>query len=236
MSPRTFSTSLKQQPVPSLGIALAVVLLAFEVALVAIDTVKKHAWSAGTQNALSHPSSSECYDSHARHEPAFENLNAEPFAGPFHFAPTFDDQVGMRVDYTSHYQYHTAEGAAEFAALLPRSGHLVYLDPEASSSVSAIPQAYTVTLLHQMKCLDVIRAQYADPTDARLPLTSHCLNYLRQTVLCRPNTRVEPAINSEGTAVRGYDAVCRDWMKVYEEAEKNGEAYRAWTNATASSA
>ncbi|KAH9929360.1 uncharacterized protein B0H18DRAFT_873804, partial [Fomitopsis serialis] len=152
---------------------------------------------------------------------------------PFRFAPAFDDQVGMRVDYTSHYQYDTAEGAAEFAALLPHSGHLVYLDgPQASSSAS-VPQAYTVTLFHQLKCLDIVRAQYADPTDARLPLTNHCLNYLRQTILCHPNTRVEPAINSEGTAVRGYDTVCRDWTKVYEEAEKNVEAHRAWRNATA---
>ena len=148
------------------------------------------------------------------------------------FSPVLDKPVGMRVDYTSHYQYDTAEGAAEFAALLPPTGHLVYLD-EPSTSGPHNPKAYTVTLFHQMKCLDVIREQYANPSDARLPLTNHCLNYLRQTVLCRPNIGVEPAKNSEGTAVRGYDAVCRDWTKVYEEAERNVAAYWAWRNDTA---
>lgn len=147
------------------------------------------------------------------------------------FAPVLDELVGMRMDYTSHYQYDTAEGAAEFAALLPHTGHLVYLDDH-SPPEPRHPKAYTVTLFHQMKCLDIIREQYASPSDMRLPLANHCLNYLRQTVLCRPNIGVEPAKNSEGTAVRGYDAVCRDWTKVYEEAERNVAAYWTWRNGT----
>ena len=152
--------------------------------------------------------------------------------GKLIFAPPFDEPVGMRVYYTSHYPYDTAEWAAAFTALLPPTGYLLYLD-EPSAPAPRRPKAYTVTLFHQLKCLDVIRAQYASPEDTRLPLTNHCLNYLRQTVLCRPNLGVEPATNSEGTAVRGYDTVCRDWTKVYEEAKRNVAAYRAWKNETA---
>ncbi|KAH9834559.1 uncharacterized protein C8Q71DRAFT_147194 [Rhodofomes roseus] len=211
MLPQRLHISLRQQPIPSLGIVLAAFLLVFEVPLVVIGVLRGHGWSADAPSALSHPSKR-----------------------PFSFAPAFDGPVGMHIDFTTHYRFDTAEGAAEFAALLPSSGHLVYLDePTGSPTTSAGPKAYTVTLFHQMKCLDVVRAQYADPSDARLPLTNHCLNYLRQTVLCRPNIKVEPAVNSEGTAVRGYDAVCRDWTRVYEEAERNVGAYRAWVNATA---
>ncbi|KAG1748966.1 uncharacterized protein EDB91DRAFT_1111695 [Suillus paluster] len=121
----------------------------------------------------------------------------------------------MRVDQTAHYSVVTDEGGEEYAKLIPRGGHAVNItDPETGQS-----HTYTVTLFHQLKCLGIIRDNYAA---ARPPsmITRHCMNYLRQSILCHPNMRIEPAVNNLGSAVRGYDAVCRDWTKVYEEVDK----------------
>lgn len=83
-------------------------------------------------------------------------------------------------------------------------------------------QEYTVTLFHQLKCLDIIRHELTngiprEPTQ----LTSHCMNYLRQTILCAVNMRLESIKNPLGAVERVYDAICKDWEMVYLEAERN---------------
>jgi hypothetical protein len=68
----------------------------------------------------------------------------------------------------------------DWAKLLPAHGHLVNIDGK----------SYTVAMFHQLKCLDIVRHDYAakkGPTD----LSRHCLNYLRQTLLCHSDTRLE---------------------------------------------
>lgn len=129
----------------------------------------------------------------------------------------------MRFSYSSHYQIGTAEGADEFAKLVPAKGHMVYIDDDSSPPVA---RPYTVTLFHQMKCLDLLREQYISESPRLLKYTAHCLNYLRQTILCRPNLRIESAKNINGTASRTYDAACNDWTAVYQEAERNQEAFQ----------
>lgn len=118
------------------------------------------------------------------------------------------------------YQYNTTEGAEEYVRLLPSGGHTILLDHD-QSGVLPHPAVYTVTLFHQLKCLDIIRQKFATTTDGSPALVQHCLNYLRQIILCYPNLRLEPAINAAGNAMRGYDTVCRDWSVIYEEAARN---------------
>jgi len=90
------------------------------------------------------------------------------------FVP-FGDPVAIRVDKTAHYSLVTDEGKAEFDALIPRGGHTVVLpDPR-----SGKPVTYTVTLLHQLKCLGIVRENYNSGEPAS-QLTNHCMNYLRQ--------------------------------------------------------
>ena len=123
-------------------------------------------------------------------------------------------------DSSAHYQYNTTEGAEEYARLLPSGGHTIFLDHGQSGGLTH-SAVYTVTLFHQLKCLDIIRQQFAAITDGSPALVQHCLNYLRQIILCYPNLRLEPATNAAGNAMRGYDTVCRDWKVIYEEAERN---------------
>ncbi|KZT08025.1 uncharacterized protein LAESUDRAFT_724504 [Laetiporus sulphureus 93-53] len=128
---------------------------------------------------------------------------------------------------TIRYQLDTEEGAAEFAQLLPVGGHLVYATDE--NDLNAPPKAYSVTLFHQLKCLDIIRRQLLDiRTTNSTAMTRHCMNYLRQTILCHPNLRLESAKTNTGLASRQYDTVCRDWTALYEEVERNQKAFVVW--------
>ena len=127
----------------------------------------------------------------------------------------FGDPVAIRVDKTAHYSLVSDEGKAEFDALIPQGGHTVILpDPR-----SGKPVTYTVTLLHQLKCLGIIRENY-NSGEPPSQLTNHCMNYLRQSTLCNINTRIEHSVKPKGNAVRGYDTVCRDWTKLYDEVER----------------
>jgi hypothetical protein len=55
------------------------------------------------------------------------------------------------------------------------------------------------------------------------------MNYLRQTLLCRPNLRLESVEDEFGLSDRNfYGTVCRDWTAVYREAERNQVAYAGW--------
>ncbi|KAJ6464365.1 hypothetical protein C8R45DRAFT_910982 [Mycena sanguinolenta] len=143
------------------------------------------------------------------------------------FHPYFQDQVALRIITAERYGLGD-DANEEWSKTLPESGHLVHLNADASGEA----EAHTVTLFHQLKCLDIIRAQYKLPATAPIsPRTGHCLNYLRQTVLCRPNLRLESVDDEFGHSDRNYyDTVCNDWTAVYREAERNHVAYNEWKN------
>ena len=140
----------------------------------------------------------------------------------------YGDPVAIRITDTVRFQLRTEEGMADFANSLPAGGHLVYGRPQ--DNMTADPEPYTVTLFHQLRCLDVIRQGYTKVPDEVSPrLLHHCMNYLRQTILCRPSLILEPVTTSAGLiSDAGYEAVCRDWEAVYQEAERNHAAYVEW--------
>ncbi|KAF9464586.1 hypothetical protein BDZ94DRAFT_1256091 [Collybia nuda] len=137
-------------------------------------------------------------------------------SGPLSFVVPFNNEkVAMRVINGVRYGVGN-DASAEWDVILPAGGHCVHVGDE----------RYTVTLFHQLKCLQIIREQYMAPaTDPILPHTQHCMNYLRQTLLCRPNLRLESVEDDFGLAERNYDTICKDWTKVYEEADRNQRAY-----------
>ncbi|KAJ7097075.1 hypothetical protein B0H15DRAFT_902421 [Mycena belliarum] len=127
----------------------------------------------------------------------------------------YGSPVAMHFSATSHYQFNSAEADAEYRNLVPTGGHVVHVEG----------RPYTVALFHQMRCLDIIRQQCVGHTQDISPLTRHCLLYLRQTIICQSNPRLESVRNTVGSANRRYDAVCRDWTVVYGEAERNQHEY-----------
>lgn len=91
---------------------------------------------------------------------------------------TFDTSHSSR-----HYQLDSQVGIAEWAKLMPSGGHLIRRWSEHET------QTHTVAMFHQLRCLDVLRNDYVSRTPSYL--TKHCLNYLRQTVLCIADTHLE---------------------------------------------
>ena len=84
-------------------------------------------------------------------------------------------------------------------------------------------------MFHQMHCLQRIRNAivHGDPGYH----TRHCLNLLRQVILCASDITLDPInIGTDGTDRVGVVHVCRDWEKVYDLVEKNQLRYNmtAW--------
>ncbi|KAI0371473.1 hypothetical protein BV20DRAFT_965210 [Pilatotrama ljubarskyi] len=119
---------------------------------------------------------------------------------------------------TVHYQLNSTEADAEWAALTPLNGGIVYAGPER--------QPYMPSLFHQLRCLDVLRRAYiyVQPADAPGNTTTlHWLNYIRQMVLCRRDAVLEPVWDTEGlNAVQPWRTLtCKDWNRVYEAHAQN---------------
>ncbi|KAI6128243.1 hypothetical protein EV401DRAFT_1931477 [Pisolithus croceorrhizus] len=125
---------------------------------------------------------------------------------------TFDilpsDPVGLTIHNTQLYGL-TPRGAQDYAALLPSDGHVVHL--------GSPPKDYSPTLFHQLKCLGL----------SMLGSWIHCLNYLRQTILCRPNLRLESVINANASSEKRYETVFRNWEVVYTAVEQNQKNFSA---------
>ncbi|KAJ7493679.1 hypothetical protein FB451DRAFT_1215114 [Mycena latifolia] len=146
---------------------------------------------------------------------------ADTFKIKMHGAsPTWDlgtlNEVLMDVHNTENYQLNGSQADVQWEALIPSNGGLVRLGPQ--------NELFMVSMYHQLKCLDIIRRDYVEGSKGKNgtePLTRHCLNYLRQMVLCRGDRRLECVVDPFGehaVQVRGTQT-CRDWTQVYEHSQ-----------------
>ncbi|KAI0815993.1 hypothetical protein BC628DRAFT_31511 [Trametes gibbosa] len=126
-----------------------------------------------------------------------------------------------------HYDLDTDLGIAEWNATLPRGGAVLHLGPKRSP--------FTLSLFHQLRCLNIVRdvvvQVHQDPISAATRrssrLVEHCMNYLRQTVVCRGDLRLETVRAYPSTKVTVSDVThtCKDWSAVYKAAEDNYDDY-----------
>jgi hypothetical protein len=127
----------------------------------------------------------------------------------------------MNIEPTKHYQLSGHNADAEWAALAPHNG-IVYLGRHR--------QPYSISLFHQLRCLDIIRRDMilgSDDADGKL--SRHCLNYMRQMVLCRADLALDPVLGRALEArVRPDTNQCVDWRRVYEALERNQRDYARW--------
>jgi hypothetical protein len=156
----------------------------------------------------------------------------------------------MNIEPTTHYRLSGPSADAEWAALAPNDG-ILHLGPH------RLP--YSISLFHQLRCLDVIRRQLnaaivatddddddhpsdsepsssswsssPDDRDGLDGLGRHCLNYMRQMVLCRADLALDPVLGRGLEArVRPDTNRCVDWRRVYEELQKNQREYARWVS------
>ncbi|RDX40730.1 hypothetical protein OH76DRAFT_1467425 [Lentinus brumalis] len=115
----------------------------------------------------------------------------------------------------------TLDSGAQWAPLFPDGG-IIHLGPGRTP--------YTVSMMHQLRCLNAVRDQLTRPIRERdAELTRHCLNYLRQMVTCRGDLQVDPYQYAHNINAVHPHAMrrCKDWGAVYEKVWENQREYRA---------
>ena len=125
----------------------------------------------------------------------------------------------MYLEPTVHYTSNATSSDAQWATTAPNEG-IVYIGPERTP--------YLLSFFHQLICLDVLHHAFGNrrPGERPSPKATHCLNYLRQMVLCRRDTRLEPVVDplSEHAVGAWGEMTCSDWEAVYAAHAKNVQA------------
>ncbi|KAA1473544.1 hypothetical protein DENSPDRAFT_279254 [Dentipellis sp. KUC8613] len=128
------------------------------------------------------------------------------------------DPVVLYPEDQHRYTMYGPNSKAEWAALVPGNG-TVQLGPHG--------RTFSIAMFHQLKCLDIIREAMVHTeveVEDRDPVVDHCVNYLRQIVLCHAHTTIESVRSEVGphvtdTTRMGY--VCQNWRLLYDAAKEN---------------
>lgn len=130
----------------------------------------------------------------------------------------------MTVENSVHYAIDTPLGIAEWNSTLPSSGGMLYLGDDL--------HPFSISMFHQLRCLDIIRNEVVSQAKREKKVKSsalvhHCMNYIRQMILCRANLRLESVRRPSGqqVTVPYVTHTCNDWTAVYDAAEKNYREY-----------
>ncbi|KAI0292632.1 hypothetical protein B0F90DRAFT_1736757 [Multifurca ochricompacta] len=82
---------------------------------------------------------------------------------------------------------------------------------------------FLLAMIHQMHCLDVIRVGFVTNRTGSAQHITHCLRYLRQTILCKADTTLEETMFEymgdgwhAGASGVGMIHRCRDWTAVWK--------------------
>jgi len=142
------------------------------------------------------------------------------------------DPVLMILEDSNHYPAEGPDADAEWESVYPgQSGGFIRVGPNR--------RFFGLTVYHQIHCLDSIRfamlgrdhpvRRGLDGEKRMVPHAQHCLNFLRQTILCSADLTLEPEASfqdvEEGLFTRH---VCKDWSRVHAFVEQNDVEYRQW--------
>ncbi|KAI0077300.1 hypothetical protein K474DRAFT_1596295, partial [Panus rudis PR-1116 ss-1] len=143
--------------------------------------------------------------------------------------------VLMASDASRRYQFNTSDGIAEWKSLVPGDG-VVYLGKE--------QRPFGVSMMHQLGCLDVLREEIVRPREesrlsgsendgSNMALARHCLNYIKQMMLCRADSQLEPFwYNNNHGPVDLYGFYeCKDWTAVHQAIKLNQGEHLRWKKA-----
>ncbi|KAI0062553.1 hypothetical protein BV25DRAFT_643907 [Artomyces pyxidatus] len=153
--------------------------------------------------------------------------------------------AALPLENSRHYSLDGPDADAEFQSIYPgRSRGFVRLGPN--------KRFFGLSVYHQIHCLDSLRLAILGirPHDEHrlgesgtahweMDHVHHCLNYLRQTILCASDLTLEPEVvegSNDAEEGLGVTHVCRDWSTVHRYVEKNFEDWEIWrSNITSTS-
>ncbi|KAG1736054.1 hypothetical protein EDD22DRAFT_924406 [Suillus occidentalis] len=124
----------------------------------------------------------------------------------------------MAFEDSVRYQINTEDGRAEWDSLTPGNG-LLYLGGKPG-------YPFSISMFHQLRCLNILREEIVG-TESNAALSRHCLNYLRQMIMCRGDAQLENILittkknSSQPFFVLPGSYVCSNWNFVLEEVKKN---------------
>ncbi|KZT41702.1 hypothetical protein SISSUDRAFT_1031038 [Sistotremastrum suecicum HHB10207 ss-3] len=135
--------------------------------------------------------------------------------------------VALKFDDTPHYRLNTSESMGEYMSMIgPYKGFFRPVIPNDDPNDKAIrvsERLFGISMFHQLHCLDKIRSVLVSGSNPRH--AQHCMNYLRQSVLCRADTMLDPEFKDGVAGGVGAVHVCRDWSAVYAYAQDNWELW-----------
>ncbi|KAL0566968.1 hypothetical protein V5O48_015032 [Marasmius crinis-equi] len=154
--------------------------------------------------------------------------------------PVVGDKLAyLRFEDSKHYPVDNSSTAErEWAALSPENG-VVHLKVGSDSDI----REFTPSMFHQLRCLDILRAHYARLSSGDAPATAtpssdtlshHCLNYLRQTLLCNSDLHLDPVFGAthKDADLIAHTHICRDWTAAYKELKRNQRWYHDISNSS----
>ncbi|KAJ5180968.1 hypothetical protein N7492_004178 [Penicillium capsulatum] len=142
-------------------------------------------------------------------------------------APAGD--VGVFMEYnTTFSQAPSPESDAAWESLFPTGNGFV-------QHATIAPVSSGLVVYHGLHCLNSLRIVYfaaIDPKEMHLPEehshladpghVQHCIDYLRQSLMCTADTNLEPVGEGEaGVTGYGYTRTCRDFNRVKKWASEN---------------
>ncbi|KAJ7912543.1 hypothetical protein B0H13DRAFT_1613508, partial [Mycena leptocephala] len=126
-------------------------------------------------------------------------------------------EVAMLAEETRSYPIEGHDALEIWATSSSKGFGYVRLGPE--------KRAFAVAMFHELHCVRLMRAALAGRYDASSRgHMHHCLNYIRQMILCSPNLTLEPAnilARDFETDRVGATHICADWSALYAEASRN---------------
>ncbi|KAL1708965.1 hypothetical protein EV121DRAFT_195908 [Schizophyllum commune] len=139
------------------------------------------------------------------------------------------EEVHMPYENTVHYALDTPAGIEQWETMLPPGEGMLYLGPD--------KRPFSISVFHQLRSSGkshlVVQSQHADepPPERQSPLVNHCVNYIRQTVLCRADLTMESirGLNYSTSTVSDVTHVCQDHTAVFRASEENWKEYQRTT-------
>ncbi|KAJ6630984.1 hypothetical protein B0H10DRAFT_1980202 [Mycena sp. CBHHK59/15] len=121
--------------------------------------------------------------------------------------------VLMPLDNTVRYAINSVDGEAEWAAMTPGNG-IIHLGSTGS---------------HSLRCISILRKEMqsmhtasSEHNASDWALTQHCLNYMRQMLLCAADTIMDVVLGpTSHPLVVPEIFTCKDWNLIYDAVRIN---------------
>ncbi len=144
---------------------------------------------------------------------------------PEHLPLPFEvEMVPVTIEESVHYPAVGAPSNQEWLSIASPSVGYIRLGPE--------DRTFVVSMFHELHCLRMINGAFSKMKGANVGHIKHCLNYVRQGVLCDPDLTLEPGNFEERdfeVERLGGTHLCKNWNPIYEWVDNN---FETWANKT----